>query len=397
MEGDTMRRVGQTLTLLCVLALVAILAGCGSSHGPNDTSAVKPPKPPPDEGGMMNPDIVYVMDDTLYVMSEDGSETIELPKPRKAYDYYPSWSPEGDMIAFKRCPDDNTTLGDICIIGVEGDPTAGYTFSEARVVCSPYSYGAMAWLGNDTVVFTEGNSAGSYRNLTAVNVNTLAVQTLSDEDNLNLVGWDSVYEVPRWAYLGSPSVAPDPDGTGYILAYNANEWTAADRTGTDVCLVKVIRDSSTGLWVRTDDDDPDDFEYPVGPTAVLRRLEAQTGPALSRDGTTLAFKASPYDASPGLCTLPIDVPDAAGWGLELSDNDLANIRPGALRTLARLTWSPGNEWIAFAVVNGDRPGGTPNLDLVRISSLGGEVTYLTTDTKHIEMEADWRWPQAPED
>ena len=81
-----MGRVRLTLALLCVMALAATLCGCGGSSGLSagtDAVAKKPPKPPPDDAGMMDPDIVYVRnDDAVFVISDDGSESTQIEKPR---------------------------------------------------------------------------------------------------------------------------------------------------------------------------------------------------------------------------------------------------------------------------------------------------------------------------
>lgn len=370
-----MRRAGQTLTVLCVLALVAMLCGCGGSGGLArgiDTMG-RPDKPPKPDPPLTNPALAFARVNTagvatycICLMNSDGQTIREITSPSgKAADHVPAWSPDGQMIAFLRQPDFTMIWCDLYTVRPDG---AGLTLvrsfgSDDRSLLPDRK--ALEWLPDGSGFLYRSDEG----HLVALSLSGEVLQLL--DLDLDLRGGDLV--TGRWVLRGMYCPSPDMDGALGYQGYIA--YCATDRdnsaSGNDVCLVQVTT-GGDGSLQRADG-------ATQGPTAVLVRDASQSNPVWSPDGQSIAF----VDDLGVNRVMVVDVTTESGVQFGNPEEVFCNA------WAARPTWSSDQQWLASTALVGKRNGGGGAADLMRIPISGAEATNLTDTSKAQEIEPDW--------
>jgi Tol biopolymer transport system component len=309
-----MRQAGQLLAVLCGLALVVALCGCGGNDlaggSSVDATASKPPPPPPPPpptpGKIVFDAAVKVGKrnsvTSVRTMNTNGTGIVTLVPGAHA-----AWSPDRSKIAYAGdylLPDGRTTS---CIYTVNADGTGG------RQVTTPARYTTQWWddMSTDSepawspdgsqIVFTRGVLSQGY---------PLSIQTIGSTGGTPTLvvevspSTDNMLFCPKWSagnriafYGGAVSGGyhvdvVNADGTDRRLLLADARYPAWSPTGSKLALNRVGADQ--GLWVG-------DYDAGTNTLSNLTRLTS-TGidiyPTWSPDGQEIAFQSysgSRYD------------------------------------------------------------------------------------------------------
>lgn len=142
--------------------------------------------------------IVFIVDDDIFVMNDDGTNRRRLTRNTVSRDHYPRWSPDGKRIAFIRYMDKKIqSSGEVFIMNANGKELQRLTDNNARE-------GYPSWSPDGKRIAFQSNRKRSGRSeVYTMDLATLAVTQLTGIEEIE-------------GELGS--VAPDwsPDGTQIV-------------------------------------------------------------------------------------------------------------------------------------------------------------------------------------
>jgi hypothetical protein len=368
-----MRRAAEALVVLCLLASVAVLYGCGGSGGPAGPGEGNAGKPP--GGGIANPALAYVLEGPIYVGAFDGTTKAQVTRPTgRARDYEPAWSPDGSRIAFVHRPDHSLIWGDVCIINRDGSGLSTILSSRQGANVPPWAWGELDWCPEGSKLMyvpdlypyidlhPDDDDPDHQDDLVIVDIATKTWACLGLHPYFGLQG------------VGSGCFGPDLEpATGGYQGIVAFVGVPTGETGEHVCLVKVITNASGDLAI-------------TGPPVALAPaydLHLQTV-SISPDGEWLAYPDSPqgFGGPANIMLVRIGLDDSGQPAFQSTPTQWTQVTGWAP------TWAPNGLYLGLSGSNG-RFSGSANGAIYRLA-WGATQAVVWVDSRSADEEsADW--------
>ncbi len=238
----------------------------------------------------------------------------------KAYDTYPSWSPDGTKIAFTSHRDGNW---EIYVMDADGSNPINITNNDGY-------YNLPSWSPDGTQIAFTSHRDGNYE------IYVMDADGSNPTNITNDADWDSV---PSWSPDGTQiAFTSNRDGTDEIYVMDADGSNPTNITsneaydtypswspdGTKIAFMS-LRDGNWEIYVMDADGS--------GQTRITNNDASDDAPAWSPDGTKIAFVSS-RDGNDDIYVM-----DADGSGqTRITNNDASDDAPA---------WSPDGTKIAF--------------------------------------------------
>jgi Tol biopolymer transport system component len=269
----------------------------------------------------------------IYTMSEDGSDETRLTE-EDANDFDPSWSPDGDKIAFVSFRDGSNNM-EIYVMNADGTDQTRLTENDA-LDREP------SWSPDGEKIAFASNRDGNYE-IYVMDADGSDVTRLTDND-------DALDREPSWS----------PDGEKIAFVSNRDAIEEPDEIGDANAIYSMDADDGDDVTMLTDND------VPLG-----------SHPTWSPDGEKIVF-VSFRDGDNEIYTMDADGSDVT----RLTEHEANHLYP---------TWSPDGEKIAFS---SNREGGE-NFEIYDMDADdGSDVTRLTEDDED-DREPDWGTNTSP--
>ena len=270
----------------------------------------------------------------IYTMSEDGSDETRLTD-EDANDFDPSWSPDGDKIAFVSFRDGSNNM-EIYVMDADGSDQTRLTETENDVLDREPS-----WSPDGEKIAFASNRDGNYEIYVMDADDGSDVTRLTDDDDDD----DALDREPSWS----------PDGEKIAFVSDREVDVPPDEIGDQAAIFTMDADDGDDVEMLTDND-----------------VTLGSHPTWSPDGEKIVF-ASFRDGGNEIYTMDADDGDDVN---RLTDDEADSLYP---------TWSPDGEKIAFSSDRED----DQNLDIYEMDADdGSDVTRLTEDDEE-DREPDW--------
>ena len=301
---------------------------------------------------LINPAIVYVVDDAVItIATADGQTTQKLTGGSKGGSILrrsPVWSPDGSMIAFWEYV--GSGMYDLYVMDADGSNlTLAYTID---IGDGDQRYSGIDWLPGGYIHYT-GATGPEILDLVDGSIQSLGLDLFHD-----WVGMSSF----------SPGIDPTTPGSQGLIVYEALTVGVAD--GIHLAVVTVDVDGS--LLV-----DPDTIAY-------FDRPGRQGFPAISPDELQIAFyDDARSDGGDTLAVVDVDYSGPIAFGTVHT-----LLQAGQSEFIARPTWSPDSQWIAFTWTANINPNRRDPYEIARVRPDGTDFTNMTNSSSH-ELYVDW--------
>jgi Tol biopolymer transport system component len=265
----------------------------------------------------------------IYTMSEDGSDVTRLTED-DANDFEPSWSPDGEKIAFVSFRDGSNNM-EIYVMDADGTDQTRLTDNDDALDREP------SWSPDGEKIAFASNRDGNYE-IYVMNTDGTDQTRLTDND-------DALDREPSWS----------PDGEKIAFVSDRDSIGEGDEVGDVNAIYSMDADDGSDVTRLTDTD------VPLG-----------SHPTWSPDGEKIAF-VSFRDGNNEIYSMDAD--DGSDV-TRLTEDDANHLYP---------TWSPDGEKISFS---SNREGGE-NYEIYDMDADdGSDVTRLTEDDAD-DREPDW--------
>jgi Tol biopolymer transport system component len=265
----------------------------------------------------------------IYTMSEDGSDVTRLTED-DANDFDPSWSPDGDKIAFVSFRDGSNNM-EIYVMNADGTDQTRLTDNDDALDREP------SWSPDGEKITFASNRDGNYE-IYVMNADGTDQTRLTDND-------DALDREPSWS----------PDGESIAFVSDRDSIGEDDEVGDVNAIYTMDADDGSDVTRLTDTDVPLDSH-----------------PSWSPDGEKIAF-VSFRDGNNEIYSMDAD--DGSDV-TRLTDDTRNDLHP---------SWSPDGEKITFAS-NRDTTEGDEIYSMD--ADDGSDVTRLT-DNDADDREPDW--------
>ena len=298
--------------------------------------------------------IVFVVDDDIYVMNDDGTGRRRLTKNTVSRDHYPRWSPDGTRIAFIRYMDKKRqSSGELFIMNTNGKDLQRLTDNNARE-------GYPSWSPDGKrIVFQSDRNRRGRSEVHVIDLETRAVTQLTGiekiEDERGSV-------VPDWS----------PDGTQIVYEkFISNRKPNGRGVGAGFSHKNIYVMSADGADQRPLFPDP----KPGAKTVTMRFF-----PRWSADGQRIVFTDC-SDNGRQTCRLSV----ARIGGVPHAIKDIYD-RLGDHLLTAGARWIEDDRAILFSLMVWGKP--KANYDLYRYEFRTRKLRRLTRESSNEEWP-DW--------
>jgi Tol biopolymer transport system component len=266
----------------------------------------------------------------IYSMNDDGSDVTRLTD-NDANDFDPSWSPDGEKIAFVSFRDDSNNM-EIYVMNADGSDQTRLTDNDDALDREP------SWSPDGEKIVFASNRDGNYEIYT-MNADGSDQTRLTDND-------DALDREPSWS----------PDGEKIAFVSDRDSTGEGDEVGDVNAIYSLDADDGSDVTRLTDTDVPLDSH-----------------PTWSPDGDRIAF-VSFRDGNNEIYSLDAD-----------DGSDVTRLTDDARNDLYP-TWSPDGEKIAFV---SDRDSTGEGDEIYSLDADDGSDVTRLTDNDADDREPDW--------
>ena len=324
-------------------------------------------------GGLVNPAYVVMDGDNisrLKLLSFDGLEDQEIVKAKAFRGMQaPTWSPDGQWIAYKKGEDDGRSLR---MIHPDGSGEQTIYFENGPILEQIHG---MQWVPGEVnrIIYCVPTSGSVY--------------SISTQDP---------FPTPRLILSNSywlSGVTLSPDLKPEIFGYQGAMAFVGPRGGVfgepNLLSVAFVEDGEEGLEV--------DLSSLVQATTLT---DGVATPAWSHDGLEIAFlyyNTTYPDAGNSLEVMPVNVGETEINLLEddartIYDSSLVDVYGSDHSVVHRPSWSPDDSMIGFCATVGIEPGGGRSYDLFVATSDGSGAVNVTNGSmrpKYMDWKPTW--------